>query len=147
MDAEDARPPGGAGLPSSGYIKAVSDQIGKVQRELHRDWLFIRFLAVVILGLGIWIVVDQFAISAQQATLNSKTTDIARLERQAAASNARDARNAHNLCVKLNQSRAVIVGVWGQVQFRPGVDPAAQLAKIKAAEPLGKCPGSAAAGR
>lgn len=65
---------------------------------------------------------------------------IARLADQNAARGAAEARNAHDLCVKLNRSRAVIAGVWAEVQFRPGANPSALLAKVEAAEPLGRCP-------
>ena len=75
----------------------------------------------------------------QQTVLNGKSAAIAVLEDQNADRTARDARNAHDLCVKLTHSRAVILGVWKHVlSERPG--DAAWLPRIEAAEPLGRCP-------
>jgi Tfp pilus assembly protein PilN len=56
-----------------------------------------------------------------------------------------DVQTDHNLCVRLTQSRADLFPVWERVlSGRP--DAAALLARVKAAEPVGKCPGSPAAG-
>ena len=75
----------------------------------------------------------------QQTVLDAKSAVIDRLAYQNAAAAARDARNAHDLCLRLNRSRAVIVGVWEKVlSERP--DDAKLIPRVQAAEPLGRCP-------
>lgn len=140
MTAEDATAGAGGRLPSSGDIRALSAEIEAVHGSLKRSWRWIGLLALAAIGLGIWCTI-------QQITLNSKEAQIARLEQrttllveQNTDRNALQDQNAHHLCVRLNDSRKVIVGVWGKVQFMPGVDRAAEVAMVKAAEPLGKCP-------
>ena len=82
---------------------------------------------------------QQAVINHQQATIDAKSAAIDALVHQNAADAARDARNAHDLCVKLTSSRTTIVGVWKRVlSGRPGG--AALRARVEAAEPLGACP-------
>ena len=152
MDAEDARPGRGVSLPSPEYLEALSEQIGVVHGELHRDWLWIRFLAAVILGLGVWIVVQQVGLDSTQDALNGKTAQIASLEQQTAqlarhnaATEAADKQKARALCLQLNKTRDEIFPAWRKVlSSRP--DWKVLLPGVASAEELGACPEGPAAG-
>lgn len=122
---------------------AVNDLHKEVLKDRRKiRWLRRAFAVIAVAALASigWTAYQQAVINSQQAVINSKSAAIARLADQNAARGAAEARNAHDLCVKLNRSRAVIAGVWAEVQFRPGANPSALLAKVEAAEPLGKCP-------
>ena len=150
MSAEDHRPGGGASLPSSGDLAALSERIGDVHADLNRSRALTRALGVILvavaIGLGTWNFV-------QQSALNARTAEIARLEHrtaQLASQNAaRDIaaeRRARALCIQLNKTRAEIFTAWQEVQFRPGADRSVLLARVRAAEPLSACPKAPAAG-
>lgn len=113
-------------------VKGLRDEVQGSRRKIR--WLVAgcALIALVALGAVSWTAYQQTVITAL-VDQNHDTT-------------LANARNAHDLCVKLSHSRKVIVGVWRQVQFRPGADSGALLAQVLAAEPLGHCPKAPPAG-
>lgn len=123
-----------------GELRDTRLVLGKLQEEVQKDRRMIGWLRAACTALGVAVLVAVSWTAYQQAVIDSKSAAIAALVDQNAGRAAEQARNAHDLCAKLNRSRAVISGVWAQVQFRPGADPSALLAKVLAVESLGKCP-------
>ena len=88
---------GGAGLPTSGDIRALSEQMGVMHDALRKVWALIIFLVAVAIGLGAWNV-------AQQVSLNGKDRQISLLVQQNIA-------NSRANCEAGNQNRADIRAV------------------------------------
>ena len=77
MITEDAAG-GGAGLPSSGDIRALSTQIGVMHDALRKVWAALFVAVAVALGLGIWTAVQQVRIDGlEQQTASAARHDAA----------------------------------------------------------------------
>jgi hypothetical protein len=131
---------------SLGELSDTRTAVENLHREVQEsrrtiDWL-VRvciILAVIACGAVSW-------TAYQQTVLDGKSAAIDTLVDQNRDNATRDAQNSYDLCVRLNRSRAVIEGVWAKVLAgRP--DGAALLARVEAAEPLGRCPKVPPAGR
>lgn len=122
-----------------GELRDTRLVMGNLQEEVRRSREKIRRLiaASVILAFATCGAVSWTAY--QQTVLDSKSAAIAVLAAQNAARATEQARNAHNLCEKLNRTRSEILPVWAEVlSSRP--DGQGLLERIEAAIPLGKCP-------
>ena len=124
-DASPVPDPGRALMDIAGQLprfrEEVKDLRDELEKERHERRNVTAVLAVVVAVLALALGVVTYAVAQH------------------------DARADRNLCLRLTRSRAELFPVWEKVlSGRP--DGAALLARVKAAEPLGKCPGSSAAG-
>jgi uncharacterized protein HemX len=121
----------------------------EVQQSRRKTTWLVRaciVIAAVALGAVGWTAYQQTILDDKSAAIARLANQNAALTRQNAARQAADARHAHDLCVKLNRTRAEILTVWVRVlSGRP--DGAMLLHTVKEAEPLGKCPEASPAGR
>lgn len=129
-----------------GVLRDIADQLpdllGEVKglrEEVQKDRRMIGWLRAACAVLGVAVLVAVSWTAYQQAVIDSKSMAIAALADQNAGRAAEQARNAHDLCVKLNRSRNEFLPVWVKVlSGRP--DGRGLLARIEAAIPLGVCP-------
>lgn len=110
-----------------------------LREEVQRDRRMIGWLRVACTVIAVAALATIGWTAYQQTVIDGKSAAIAALAGRNRDAALTEARNAHDLCVKLNRSRTVLAGVWAKVlSGRP--DGAVLLAEVKAAEPLGRCP-------
>ena len=137
----------------AGQLPGLLDEVKGLRREASESRKKITWLIRACIAIGGAALIAVGWTWYQQTVLNDKSAAISRLAhqnaalvRQNAARQAADARHAHDLCVRLNRTRAQILPVWEKVlSERP--DDARLLSRVKAAEPLGDCPKAPPAGR
>ena len=121
---------------SLGGTRTVAE---KLLSEVTKSRRLIRWLTAAVAVIAVAALGAIGSIAYQQTVIHGQQAALARLADQNADRVRADTRDAHDLCVKLTHSRAVILGVWKHVlSERPG--DAAWLPRIEAVEPLGACP-------
>ena len=138
MIAEDATS-GGGGLPSSGDIRELSEQIGAVHAAVEKGRLRVRFLfgffIAVALGLGVWSAFQQQALKDAAAKTARQDRQIAALEQHDAAVAKRAAQFARLNCQAGNRYKAGVRAAFEDlaplVQYKSPAD-AAKAAHVLA---------------